>query len=214
MSGDELVVELGERWIALPAAADPAARRDWPAHASARVRALGAAWPADSAALVPDLLAHALDRRGDEHLVLLYWPVVAPMPATVRIAVLASPGRAAIADDLRAQRAAHAEHVDGARLGPGVEWVHADALPGIDGEQLIGTQACFADDDTLVLVTLDPTLPALLPHVIEEVRELARSVVRLRGGVDWTALPLPEDVAARADLETWADARTGLGPGA
>ncbi|WP_344377994.1 hypothetical protein [Agromyces tropicus] len=203
MSAGELVADLGPRWLVVPAGIGADDRDAWVRSNVDRVRALGEDWPADAAELVPALLAHAVDRRGEDHLVLTFWPSVVPLPATVRISVLASPGRAAIADELRARPTSRAEHVDGARLGPGVEWVHADALPGERGEQLIGIQACFADDETMVLVTLDPTLPALLPHVADPVRELARTVERVRAGHPWVARPLPEGVGTRSDRETW-----------
>ncbi|MGR0319270.1 hypothetical protein [Agromyces sp. ZXT2-3] len=228
MSADELVADVGERWVEVPPVTDAASRDAWVATTSSRVLALGAAWPGGSPDLVPSMLAHALDRRGDDHLVLLHWPAVVPMPVTVRVSVLASPGRAAIAHALRANRAAHPEHVAGARLGPGVEWVHGDALPGAAdtgagvgaaarAEHLIGTQACFADDTTMVLVTLEPTLPDLLPHVIDDVRAVTRSLGRVRGGQDWGALPLPEDAATRADVEAWpspSETRPGSGANA
>ncbi|WP_430647841.1 hypothetical protein [Agromyces sp. GXS1127] len=213
MSAGELVADVDERWVEVPGEADAASRAVWVAATSARVRELGRTWPDGSADLVPSMLEHALDRRGADHLVLLRWPAVVPMPVTVRVSVLASPGRGAIAAELRANRAAHPEHVAGARLGPGVEWVHGDALPGAAGrgtdgagaEQLVGTQACFADDDTMVLVTLDPTLPDLLPHVIDDVRAFTRSLRRVQADGDWQALPLPEDVATRADVEAWPE---------
>ncbi|BDZ55480.1 hypothetical protein [Agromyces marinus] len=211
MSGDRLFAEVADRWVEIPAgladsSTTPGGETDrtaWLRAASEQVRALGAAWPDDTTELVPTLLEHALAERGDEHLVLTYWPEAVPMPATVRVAVLASPGRSAVAAELRANPSAHIEHVDGARLGPGVEWVHGGALPEQPGEQLIGTQTCFTDDDTMVLVTLEPTLPPLLPHVIDAVRELARTLERVRDDRPWVALALPEDVATRADVEAW-----------
>ena len=203
-ASDELVVEVDEsRWMALPRGLPADERPAWVAAAGARLRTATAHWPADVAELVPAVVERALELRGDDGLVLQYWPATVPAAVLVRIAVLPSPGRSAIAAELRSAATSHVERFDGARLGPGVEWVHADVLPGAGDESLIGTQYCFADDHELVLVTFEPTLPAVFAHVVDAVRAMVRGIVRVRDGGDWHARPLAGDVGVRADLERW-----------
>ncbi|GGI48218.1 hypothetical protein BCL57_002717 [Agromyces flavus] len=201
---DELVVEVDEaRWTALPRCRTADERRAWVAAADARLTTATGHWPADVIELVPAVVGRALELRGDDGVVLQFWPATIPAAVLVRIAVLPSPGLAAIADELRAAPTSHVERFDGARLGPGVEWVQSDVLPGADDESLIGTQYCFADDDDLVLVTLEPTLPTVFAHVVDEVRAMMRGIARVRDDGDWHARPLPGDVGVRADLERW-----------
>lgn len=204
MIRDELVVEVDEtRWMALPRALAPDERRAWLADALPRAQRATTHWPAEAAELVPAVLERGLELRGDDGVVLQYWPAAVPVAVLVRISVLPSPGRAAIASELRAASAPHVERFEGARLGPGVEWVHADRLPGAEEESLIGTQYCFTDDAELVLVTLEPTLPAAFAQVVEAVREMVRGIARIRDDGEWLARPLPGDVGVRADLEQW-----------
>lgn len=200
---DELLVDAPEPWgVPLPRGLDAAAGADWLDAARASTAEAVAHWPSEAVELVPAVLAHALDARGDEGVVLLVFSPTAAACATLRVAVLPSPGLAAIADELRAATTSLVTRVDDAGLGSGAEWVHGAPLPGAAGERLAGLQWAFADDEVLVLATLDPVPPPMLAHVVVPARECVLGIRRVRDGVDWRATALPADVGARRG-ETW-----------
>ena len=203
---DELLLDAPVPW-ALPLPRDLVGdeRAAWPARAADDAAASAAHWPAEAVELLPAILEHALDSRGDEGLVLFLLSPTAPACATLRIAVLPSPGRAAVARDLRAApRTALVTRIEGAGLGDGAEWVHGAPMPGGSGEQLAGLQWCFAGDDELVLATLDPVPPPMLAHVVDLARELVSGLRRVRDDGDWLAPALPEGVGFRTG-EAWPD---------
>jgi hypothetical protein len=206
---DELLVDApGPWWLPLPRGLDGEARTTWFDDAVTRATAAVAHWPEGAAELVPAILAHAIDSRGDDGVVLLFLSPTAPACATLRLSVVSSPGVGVMADELRGATSSLVTRIDGAGLGHGAEWVHGAPLPGGTGEQLAGLQWCFADDEVLALATLDPVPPPMLAHVADAARELVLGLRRVRDDGDWLAPALPDDVGARA-AETWPDPQAG-----
>ena len=194
--------------IVLPAQLTGEDRVQWLAGAVARARAASSHWTSALATLVPDIVAHALDRRADDGIVVQYWSPVFEVVAVVRIALLPSPGVDQVARELRAQRGSRVEHVSGAGLGSGAEWLYTDVLPGFDvapddEPSLIGAQFVFADDEVLVLVTLDPMLAPHAALALDDVRALVRTISLDRDGTAWLAPALPDEVGTRAEVEPW-----------
>lgn len=200
----ELVVRVDEsRWIPIPRALEGAHRTAWLHGAVDTATRASEHWDAPADELVPQIVEHALDLRGDDELVLQYWPDVVPAAVLVRIEVSEAGDRGAVAARLRSEARSRVEQIASDGLGPGYEWVHSAPLPGDDTDSLIGTQYLFLDDDVMVLITLDPTLPAVFQFVIDEVREFVASVELSDRGRRWRSTALAPDVGTRRDLETW-----------
>lgn len=192
------------RWITIPPGLAEPQRGIWLDLAARTAQAAAAHWDRPGDELVPHMVAHALETRGEaEGLVLQYWPPVVPGAVLVRVEVSEAPDAAATAAELRAHALARVEQFTGAALGPGYEWLHSAPLPGESEDVLIGTQHAFLDEHIMVLATLEPTLPDLFTAVIDEVRRLVRSLELTAGGAAWNSVPLPGEVGTRADLERW-----------
>lgn len=204
-----LTVHVDEsRWITIPRDLARTERAAWIETAVRTAEQASTHWDGPAADLVPQVVEHALDTRGDrDGLVLQFWPDVVPAAVLVRIDVSEAPERDVIAEQLRGEVLSRVEQFPSRGLGPGYEWLHSAPLPGEKVDALVGTQYLFVDDELMVVVTLDATLPTVFPFVIDDVREFVASIELTDAGRPWSALALPVDVGTRPDLETWPQAR-------
>lgn len=206
----ELTVHVDEsRWITIPRDLAGSERAAWTATAVRTAEQASTHWDRPAADLVPQIVEHALDTRGDgDGFVLQFWPDVIPAAVLVRVDVSEAPERDAIAEQLRGEVLSRVEQFSSRGLGPGYEWLHSAPLPGAEVDALLGTQYLFIGDRLMVVVTLDATLPTVFPFVIDEVREFVAGIELTDAGRPWTARALPVDVGTRPDLEAWPQART------
>lgn len=201
----QLTVHVDEsRWITIPRDLAAVDRRAWIETAVRTAERASTHWDQPTGDLVPQIVEHALEARGNhDGLVLQFWPEGVPAAVLVRIEVSEALERNDIAEQLRGEVLSRVEQFTSRGIGPGYEWLHSAPLPGEQVEALIGTQYLFIDDEIMVTVTLDATLPTVFPFVIDDVRELVASVELTAAGHPWRALALPEDVGTRPDLEAW-----------
>lgn len=201
----ELTVHVDEsRWITIPRDLSANERGAWIEAAVGTAERAAAHWDQPTGDLVPQIIEHALETRGDhDALVLQFWPEVVPAAVLVRISVSEAVERDGIAEQLRGELLSRVEQFPARGLGPGYEWLHSATLPGEPVDALIGTQYLFVDEAIMVVVTLDATLPTVFPFVIDEVREFVAAIELAEAGRPWRALPLPDDVGTRPDLEAW-----------
>jgi hypothetical protein len=207
-----LTVHVDEsRWIMIPRELAEHERAVWLDRAITTAERATAHWDPPTGDLIPQILEHALDVRGDhDGLLLQFWPDVVPGAVLVRVEVSEAADRNSVADQLRGEVLSRVEQFHSQGLGPGYEWLHSAPLPGEQDDVLIGTQYLFMDDALMVVVTLEATLPTIFSFVIEDVREFVASIELTDAGGPWRGLALSDDLGTRPDLETWpqSDATT------
>lgn len=194
------------RTLVIPAGLEGVERAAWRERAVAFARAAASHWEDSTDQLIPDIIDYTLDQRGaDDMLVLQLWPNDIPVAALVHVSVHESPGIDEIGALLRAATTSRVEKLIRAQLGAGREWLHGATLPGAETETLIGLQSCFADDDLMIVVTLDATMPDIFSRVVDEVRTIVASMEIYVGGDPWHAMDVGADVGTRRDLELWPE---------
>ena len=194
------------RTLVIPAGLEGVERADWRERAVAFARTAASHWEDSTEQLIPDIIDYTLDHRNaGDMLVLQLWPNDVPAAALVRVSVHESPGIDEIGALLRAAKTSRVEQLIRAKLGSGREWLHGASLPGEEAETLIGLQSCFADDDVMIVVTLDATLPDIFSRVVDEVRTMVAGMEIHVGDDPWHALDVGADVGTRRDLELWPE---------
>ena len=190
------------RCIVLPPLDAP--RRDaWLDGATATALAASAHWELSDLAFVRATIEHALSMRVTQDvLALQLWPSDAPITGVVRVSTHDAEGLDAVAARLASSGAERIDRIDGA-MGGGCEWLHVAPIPGEREDGLLGWQAVFAGDEVDVLVTLEPTVPQLLPMLLDHARALAMDLVIEVDGRPMRALDLPQRLGLEVG-ETWA----------
>lgn len=192
-----------DRCIPLPHLDEPLDREAWLDDATRIAVAASAHWALDDADFIRSTLEHALSQRAPQDvLALQLWPADAAIAGVVRVSAHDAEGLDAVAARLESSGAARIDSVEGA-MGAGCEWLHTAPIPG-DGQQgLLGWQAVFAGSDVDVLVTLEPTVPQLVPALLDDARALAMDLVIEVDGRPMRALDLPQRLGFGVG-ETWA----------
>ena len=164
------------RCIALPGLRDGVDRERWLDGAVATARRVVDHWGGIDDSFLRATIEHALAQRTDaDVLALQLWPDDAMLTGLVRVSVHDAEGAPAVAHRLEQSGAARIDRIDGA-MGAGCEWLHVGPLPGEEEASLVGWQALFAGESVDVLVSLEPTVPQLLPVLLDDARALAQDV--------------------------------------
>ncbi|ROR65993.1 hypothetical protein [Agrococcus jenensis] len=192
-----------DRCIVLPHLDQPLDREAWLDAATEAGVAASAHWELTEPAFVRATVEHALSKRAPQDvLALQLWPDDAPIAGVVRVSTHDAEGLEAVAARLASSGAARIDRIDGA-MGAGCEWLHLAPIPGESEDGLVGWQAVFAGDEVDVLVTLEPTVPQLLPALLDDARALAADLVIEVDGRPMRALALPERLGLEVG-ESWA----------
>jgi hypothetical protein len=205
----DVVVEThasAERVLDVPTAMSPDVRERWMVDAVERAMPLAAHWGEGAEQLVPSLVAQALDAvQPEDALVLQLWPAASPVTGIVRFSIHASPGLQAVRDDLVGHPESAVTLLGEGRMGVAREWFHAEPF---EDASIVGWQAVFADERWMVVLTLEPTLPFLLPALIDDVRVLALDTAIAIDGAPWRGADLGDPGLAHGG-EEWSTPAPG-----
>lgn len=189
------------RCIALPHLDAPVDREAWLDVATATATAASGHWMLDDPAFLRATIEHALElRTPHDVLALQLWPAEAAIAGLLRVAAHDAEGVEAVAARL-ASSGTRIDRLAGA-MGDGCEWLHAAPIPGEERDGLLGWQAVFAGTEVDVLITLEPTVPQLLPSLLDHARALAMDLVIEVDGRAMRALDLPTVLGIGLG-ETW-----------
>lgn len=190
------------RCIVLPPLDVPFDREAWLDAATETAVAASSHWGLDDPGFVRAMVEHALSQRAPQDvLALQLWPDDTAIAGVVRVSTHDAEGLEAVAARLAHSGAERIDRIDGA-MGAGCEWLHVAPIPGEPAEGLLGWQAVFAGAEVDVLVTLEPTVPQLMPMLLDDARALAMDLVIEVDGRAMRALDLPQRLGLEAG-ETW-----------